>query len=151
MAAALQSALRATMDRHALCVLSGKTCWLVHVDCLVLNDGGAVLGALSVAARAALAVTRLPKVVLVAGGGAKRGAGAPLCGAEVACAFAVSITQQRCVARAHARTDTLKRARILQMHRTWRLSPHAHTHSHTHKYTEGQTHTCTQALARAHT
>jgi len=34
----------------------------VYVDALVLNDGGNVLDALSVAARAALAVTRVYKV-----------------------------------------------------------------------------------------
>jgi hypothetical protein len=62
MAAAYQSALRSTMDLGALCVLGGKTVWAVHVDCLVLNDGGGVLGAISAAARAALAATRIPKV-----------------------------------------------------------------------------------------
>lgn len=62
MAAALQAALRSTMDLPALCVLAGKTVWQVYVDALVLNDGGGVLGALSAAARAALAATRLPKV-----------------------------------------------------------------------------------------
>jgi hypothetical protein len=62
LAAALQSALQSSLDLGALVVLSGKTVWAVHADCLVLNDGGGVLGALSVAARAALAVTRLPKV-----------------------------------------------------------------------------------------
>lgn len=67
MAAALQSALRSSMDLGALCVLSGKTCWVVHVDCLVLNDDGGVLAALSAAARAALAVTRLPKVEVTMG------------------------------------------------------------------------------------
>jgi len=62
MAASLQSALRSTMDLGALSVLSGKTAWQVYVDCLVLNDAGGALAALSAAVRAALAVTRLPKV-----------------------------------------------------------------------------------------
>lgn len=74
MAAALQSALRGTMDLTALCVLGGKTVWQLYVDCLVLNDGGAVLAALSAAARAALAVTRLPKVRAALGPAAARGA-----------------------------------------------------------------------------
>ncbi|KAI8471434.1 MAG: ribosomal protein S5 domain 2-type protein [Monoraphidium minutum] len=69
MAAALQSSLRAAMDLGALCVLSGKTAWRLHVDCLVLNDGGGLLSALSAAARAALAVTRLPKVEVTMGEG----------------------------------------------------------------------------------
>jgi exosome complex component RRP42 len=46
----------------------GKTCWLVYVDALVLNDGGNVLDALSIAARAALALTRVYKVGPAAGG-----------------------------------------------------------------------------------
>jgi exosome complex RNA-binding protein Rrp42 (RNase PH superfamily) len=67
MAAALQAALRGTMDLGALCVLSGKTVWHVYVDCLVLNDGGGVLSAVSAAARAALAATRLPQVEVTMG------------------------------------------------------------------------------------
>ncbi len=50
------------VDLSALCVISAKSCWVVHVDALVLNDDGNVLGALSLAARAALATTRIPKV-----------------------------------------------------------------------------------------
>lgn len=51
-----------SLDLKALCVLPGKTCWVVYVDALLLNDGGNVLDALSIAARAALALTRIPKV-----------------------------------------------------------------------------------------
>eukprot|EP00882_Tetradesmus_deserticola_P005713 GHRQ01006015.1.p1 GENE.GHRQ01006015.1~~GHRQ01006015.1.p1 ORF type:complete len:283 (+),score=101.25 GHRQ01006015.1:153-1001(+) len=50
------------LDLAALCLVPGKTCWLVYVDALVLNDGGNVLDALSIAARAALALTRVYKV-----------------------------------------------------------------------------------------
>lgn len=50
------------LDLASLCLVPGKTCWLVYVDALVLNDGGNVLGALSMAARAALALTRVYKV-----------------------------------------------------------------------------------------
>eukprot|EP00775_Hariotina_reticulata_P007955 gene7955-8153_t len=50
------------LNLKALCLVPGKTCWVVYVDALVLNDGGNVLDALSVAARAALAVTRVYKV-----------------------------------------------------------------------------------------
>ena len=49
-------------DLRSLSVVSGKACWVVYVDAIVLNEGGNVLGALSLAARAALAVTRIPKV-----------------------------------------------------------------------------------------
>lgn len=51
-----------SLDLKALCVLPGKTCWVVYVDALLLNDGGNVLDALSIAVRAALALTRIPKV-----------------------------------------------------------------------------------------
>jgi len=51
-----------SLDLKSLCVLPGKTCWVVYVDALLLNDGGNVLDALSIAARAALALTRIPKV-----------------------------------------------------------------------------------------
>lgn len=50
------------LDLKSLCLVPGKTCWLVYVDALVLNDGGNVLDALSIAARAALALTRVYKV-----------------------------------------------------------------------------------------
>lgn len=55
------------LDLPSLCVIPGKACWLVYVDALLLNDGGNVLDALSVATRAALALTRVPKVRAAAG------------------------------------------------------------------------------------
>lgn len=39
------------LDLTALCVTSGKICWLLYVDALVLNMDGNVLDALSIAAR----------------------------------------------------------------------------------------------------
>lgn len=51
-----------SLDLKSLCMLPGKTCWVVYVDALLLNDGGNVLDALSIAVRAALALTRIPKV-----------------------------------------------------------------------------------------
>ena len=47
-----------------LCIQRGKTCWLLQCDALVLNADGSVLDALSVAARAALADARIPKVAV---------------------------------------------------------------------------------------
>lgn len=61
-AACLCCAAGSGLDLASLCLVPGKTCWLVYVDALVLNDGGNVLGALSMAARAALALTRVYKV-----------------------------------------------------------------------------------------
>eukprot|EP00879_Flechtneria_rotunda_P014709 GHRR01015370.1.p1 GENE.GHRR01015370.1~~GHRR01015370.1.p1 ORF type:complete len:284 (+),score=64.02 GHRR01015370.1:281-1132(+) len=52
----------AGLDLKALCLVPGKTCWIVYVDALVLNDGGNVLDALSIASRAALGLTRVYKV-----------------------------------------------------------------------------------------
>ena len=45
----------------------GKTSWVLQCDALVLSDDGAVLDALSVAMKAALADTKIPKVTSVAG------------------------------------------------------------------------------------
>jgi hypothetical protein len=50
------------LDLKALSVIPGKACWVVFVDALLLNDGGNVLDALACAARAALALTRVPTV-----------------------------------------------------------------------------------------
>lgn len=57
------------LDLQSLCLVPGKTCWIVYVDALVLNDGGNVLDALSIAARAALALTRVYKVTTAAAPG----------------------------------------------------------------------------------
>jgi len=50
------------LDLTALCVTSGKICWLLYVDALVLNMDGNVSGALSIATRAALSDTSIPSV-----------------------------------------------------------------------------------------
>ena len=39
------------LDLTALCVTSGKICWMLYVDALVLNMDGNVLDALSIASR----------------------------------------------------------------------------------------------------
>jgi hypothetical protein len=53
-----------------------KTCWVLQVDALVLNAEGSLLDALSIAVKAALADTKIPKVTAVAvraGAGRKGG------------------------------------------------------------------------------
>ncbi|DBA92888.1 hypothetical protein WJX77_008146 [Trebouxia sp. C0004] len=50
------------LDLTALCVTSGKICWLLYVDALVLNMDGNVSDALSIATRAALSDTSIPSV-----------------------------------------------------------------------------------------
>ena len=55
------------MDLRSLSIITGKSCWNLYVDALVLNDDGNVLDALSLACLAALANTRIPRVEIVAG------------------------------------------------------------------------------------
>ncbi|KAK9842517.1 hypothetical protein WJX81_003919 [Elliptochloris bilobata] len=50
------------LDLSALCIVAGKSCWVLCVDALVLSADGCVLDALSIAAKAALADTRIPLV-----------------------------------------------------------------------------------------
>ena len=53
--------------RRALCLIPGKKCWILHVDALVLDSGGNLFGALSIAVRAALRLVVLPKVIVIPG------------------------------------------------------------------------------------
>lgn len=53
--------------RQGLSLIRGKKCWMLHVDALVLDSGGNLYGALSLAVRAALRVVLLPRVVIIAG------------------------------------------------------------------------------------
>lgn len=55
----------AGLELGQLCIIAGKTCWHLAVDALVLNDGGNVLDAISIASLAALKSTRIPKVNVV--------------------------------------------------------------------------------------
>ncbi|GAB4822267.1 hypothetical protein N2152v2_009313 [Parachlorella kessleri] len=55
------------VDLSQLSIVAGKTCWVLYVDALVLNIDGNVLDALSLAAKAALADTRIPKVEVTPG------------------------------------------------------------------------------------
>ena len=60
------SAARA-VDAKALCVVPGRFCWRVFVDCLVLEAGGSLLDALVLAACVALRDATFPKLRLVPG------------------------------------------------------------------------------------
>lgn len=53
--------------RKGLCLIGGKKCWVLHIDALVLDSGGNLFGALSLAVRAALRVVVLPGVVVIPG------------------------------------------------------------------------------------
>jgi exosome complex component RRP42 len=53
--------------RRALCLIPGKKCWVLHVDTLVLDSGGSLFDAASLAVRAALRTALLPRVRVVPG------------------------------------------------------------------------------------
>ena len=52
------------MDLKKLVVLPGNTCWILYVDILVLELGGNIYDAVSIAVKAALATTRIRHVHL---------------------------------------------------------------------------------------
>lgn len=58
----------AAIDLSTLRIVDGKTCWVLCIDGLVLSSDGNLLDALSIAVKAALRNTGLPKVEVVAGG-----------------------------------------------------------------------------------
>lgn len=53
--------------RRELCIIKGVKCWVLHVDALVLDSGGNLYGALSIAVCAALRVVLLPRVIVIRG------------------------------------------------------------------------------------
>jgi len=59
------------LDLQALCIIPDRQCWVLFVDVLVLDSGGNLFDACSIAARAALFNVRLPKLSIVTplGGG----------------------------------------------------------------------------------
>ncbi|CAM6092665.1 unnamed protein product [Calypogeia fissa] len=61
------SGVGSAIDLATLCVLEGKVCWVLSIDGLVLNSDGNLLDALSIAIKAALANSGLPKVEITGG------------------------------------------------------------------------------------
>jgi len=59
-------ASKGSIDLGKLIVLEGKTCWILYVDILVLEVGGNLYDAVSLAVKAALASTRIPCVAVTA-------------------------------------------------------------------------------------
>jgi exosome complex component RRP42 len=53
--------------REALCLIPGKKCWSLNVDTLVLDSGGSLFDAASIAVRAALRTALLPRVRIIPG------------------------------------------------------------------------------------
>ena len=50
------------LDLASLCILPGKSCWVLYVDALVLDLDGSAMDAISVGCRAALEDANIPKV-----------------------------------------------------------------------------------------
>jgi len=55
------------LDRKKLCLIPQKSCLIVYVDALVLDFGGNLIDAISIAIRAALYDTKIPKLAVVEG------------------------------------------------------------------------------------
>lgn len=55
------------IDLKSLCVVPGRNCWFVHVDVLILECGGNLLDAVSIAVLAALFDTTVPKLIVTEG------------------------------------------------------------------------------------
>lgn len=57
------------IDVDALCVIPDKSCWVLYVDAVVLDNGGNLLDAITLATKAALRTTLIPAVTVVQGDG----------------------------------------------------------------------------------
>ena len=70
-ASLLQSMLSVdgVLDTASLCIVSGGPVWIVHIDAVVIEDGGNLADVLSLAVRGALATTRIPRVTGTRRGG----------------------------------------------------------------------------------
>ena len=53
------------MDWTKLCIVRGKQCWILYVDCIVLDSAGNLFDALAIATRAALYNTKIPKIEVI--------------------------------------------------------------------------------------
>lgn len=67
LAATLNNLIRNSfaIDWKSLCISPGKQCWIVYVDCLVLDSSGNLFDALAIAVKSALFNTRVPKIEVV--------------------------------------------------------------------------------------
>lgn len=52
----------AGIDMRAFCIVEGRSCFVLYVDAMVLNVDGNVLGAISIATRAAVEKLAIPNV-----------------------------------------------------------------------------------------
>lgn len=58
---------KAAIKLEKLCIIPGQHCWVMHVDVLILECGGNLLDAVSVAVMAALYDTSVPKLTVTQG------------------------------------------------------------------------------------
>jgi len=61
-ASALEDGLRGALDLGGLCLVHNQRCWVLHVDATVLGVKGSLVDCASMAAKAALLDTRLPRL-----------------------------------------------------------------------------------------
>ncbi|KAL9232321.1 hypothetical protein vseg_007445 [Gypsophila vaccaria] len=54
------------IDLSSLCIVEGKTCWDLYIDCLVVSSDGNLLDALGAGIKAALSDTGVPQVKVIA-------------------------------------------------------------------------------------
>jgi exosome complex component RRP42 len=59
-----QRAEDSALDLASLCILPGKSCWILYIDALVVDLDGSIVDAISVGCRAALQDAKIPKVVV---------------------------------------------------------------------------------------
>jgi len=55
------------LDLKKLCLLEGLKCWIIYIDALVLDSGGNLFDAVSIATRAALHNTVIPQITVIKG------------------------------------------------------------------------------------
>ena len=63
-----------SIDLKRFCLETGRYCWVLHLDALLLAEDGSVIEALGLACRLALGALRLPKVVISSEGELSLGA-----------------------------------------------------------------------------
>jgi len=55
------------INMKSLCLVTGRQCWVIYIDAMVLDSAGNLFDAISITTRAALFNTKIPKVNVVPG------------------------------------------------------------------------------------
>lgn len=64
LAEAIHRILSSSIDKKSLCIIPGKSCWILYVDAVILDYGGNLMDPLMLAIQAAISATPIPKVVI---------------------------------------------------------------------------------------